>query len=58
MQIMGHRKYVNYDMILQLAYKELTSFLLMRFIMLLILIFILNRVETSNAENSDKRTHT
>lgn len=55
---MGHRKYVNYDMILQLAYKELTSFLLMRFIMLLILIFILNRVETSNAENSDKRTHT
>jgi hypothetical protein len=25
MQITGHRKYVNRDMILQLAYKELTS---------------------------------
>jgi hypothetical protein len=25
MQITGHRKYVNKDMILQLAYKELTN---------------------------------
>jgi len=57
MQITGHRKYVNKDMILQLAYKELTNSLFMRFIMLFILFFILNRVESSNAENSDKRTH-
>jgi hypothetical protein len=57
MQITGHRKYVNKDMILQLAYKELTNSLFMRFIMLFILFFILNGVESSNAENSDKRTH-